>query len=862
MNPAKMKMPTDGRRLTSLIVCAVLAATTAAGGAPDGSGFAVGPKAGLATIAFTSDSPLVKRSADRLADYLELRTSVRPEVISGMPADGARDAVFLLTLASDPATRSLTSLPDMAGWEKDGFAIRTVSQGDTGYLICAGKSDSGIKYAVYRLMREMVTQHRTVRVPSLHVEANPYFTNRHVTASSAMTGSSPSLLQKHYAWENWHVSQVPVLADFFDAVGMDGVWLFDSPCHYDWTGNHVPPEEMAAKIRALALRARENGMTVCLWTHGTSNLEGRNFSDLQPRDPEQLKLIYRDFDRLADTYGDVIDMVYGHWVDPGGAPPPADITDPQKLHLELVKRLEAKAGKKLFSVFSAHGLHWPMGPGGTLPWAGYEGPETLVESKILPKGTSIGSTDMRFYVPSELEFAKTVRAGGYGYGVFGWLIAEYEMDPGIHVHTHIMDNYFHGLPEETKDLVDWYEEGLIYTTMNLATYYTFSQMLWDPRSSADSHLADFCQAAFGHELGPLMLQGYRAIAAVRCGTGVGEDRGMCRLGRGSGDAARDLQICEQALLALEGAYADKSYLPTIPLTVPVEAMISDVRGQVEGMAEYARFRLASERIGAMIAGGASEGEIREAIAAAPRLEAWPDSTQPKTPGTWGMPEYVHWESVFKRWNSLLQNMAAGGAPDVKGPVLFADDFSRYPEGADGRPSWRTATDALDGQPRPQWMTDSGEMAVNIPGAGGRVANATGLLLTGEEEWTDYSVQVRTRLIREGAAGGSVGVRVRVMGGDDPQTQSGYVVRLNNKMMEFGWLTGGKFKPLQKADLSLTPGEWQSLRVDCQAKQYKIYLNGRLLLGADDWYGHGKGHVALAVRNAQGAFDDFTVKRIN
>ena len=813
-----------------------------------------------------ADTPLIRLMADRLADYLKRRTGLRPKIVQGLPHGDKDGVVFVLARESDPAIRSMpygpdASLPDMANWRDDGYAIRTATRDRTKYVICAGKAETGIKYSVYRLMREMTTKGLTVTVPPLQVQANPFFKGRHCTPSSAMAGGAPSLIQKHYCWENWDVSRVPAIADFLDAAGMNGVWLFDSPCRYDWTGNHVPPEEMAVKIRALAKQVRANGMTTCLWVHATSNLRVRSFSELQPRDPEQYQQILEDYDRLVEQYGDVIDMIYAHWVDPGGAPPPADITDPQRLHMDLTKRLEAKAGKPLYNVFSAHGLHWPLGPGGTLPWAGYEGPETLIEGGILPKGICIGSPEMRIHIPSSLEFARKVRTGGYTCGLFGWLVAEYEMNPGIHVHTHLMDNYFHSIPEEAKELFDWYEEGLVYTTMNLPTYYVFSQMLWDPYSSADQHLQDFCQAAFGPELGPLMLQGYRAIADVRCGTGVGADRGGCRLGRGSADAVRDLRICDEALSALERAYADKGYLSTIPLTVPTEAMISDLRGQLQGMAKYARFRLASEKVGTIIAGGGSEPDIREAIAAVPKLEAWPGSTQPKAPGTWGMPEYFHCEDVLGRWRLLLQNMAAGGVPEAKGDILFADDFSEYPEGADGRPSWQTSTDAPDNQPKPQWMTEYGKMGVNIPGPGGSLANATGLLLTGEAEWKDYSVQFRTRLIRESDDGGSVGVRVRVIGGDRPETQSGYVVRLSSHAAEFGWLAGGKFKPLQKAELSLEPGEWYTVRVDCQSIYCKIYLNGRLLLGGDDWYGSRKGQVALEVRNAQAAFDDFSVRAI-
>ena len=88
-----------------------------------------------------------------------------------------------------------------------------------------------------------------------------------------------------------------------------------------------------------------------------------------------------------------------------------------------------------------------------------------------------------------------------------------------------------------------------------------------------------------------------------------------------------------------------------------------------------------------------------------------------------------------------------------------------------------------------------------------------------------------------------------------------MVRLNSDRLTFGWLSGGSFKLLQAADLSLEPGSWQTLRVDCRGHNFSVYLNGRLLLGTEDYYGPTGGRVALEVRNARGSFDDVSVREL-
>jgi len=247
-----------------------LAGLAFAQSAPAPEGYVIGSAGGReAVICAPSSAPLVQLMAGRLADYLELRTGVRPQLISALPKEGSEGVVFLLARADDQAVGKLAAdpalaLPDMKAWREDGYALRTLAQGKTQYVLCAGKGDSGVKYAVYRLMRAMSTKDRHVSVPPLKLEANPFFRGRHATPSSAMAGSAPALLQKHYAWENWDISRLAAIPDFLDACGVNGVWLFDSPCRYDWTGNHVAPEMMKQKIRALAQETRRNGMTSCL----------------------------------------------------------------------------------------------------------------------------------------------------------------------------------------------------------------------------------------------------------------------------------------------------------------------------------------------------------------------------------------------------------------------------------------------------------------------------------------------------------------------------------------------------------------------------------------------------------------------
>ncbi|HPK02210.1 MAG TPA: hypothetical protein PLS90_07100, partial [Candidatus Sumerlaeota bacterium] len=123
--------------------------------APAAGNILIGPGGRQARILVSPPAPLARLMAGRLADYLEQRTGVRPQLISALPKEGTEGVVFLLAQADNRAVSKLAAdsalaLPDMKAWREDGYALRTLAQGKTQYVLCAGKGDSGVKYAVYR----------------------------------------------------------------------------------------------------------------------------------------------------------------------------------------------------------------------------------------------------------------------------------------------------------------------------------------------------------------------------------------------------------------------------------------------------------------------------------------------------------------------------------------------------------------------------------------------------------------------------------------------------------------------------------------------------------------------------------------
>ena len=99
-----------------------LAGLAFAQSAPAPEGYVIGSAGGReAVICAPSSAPLVQLMAGRLADYLELRTGVRPQLISALPKEGSEGVVFLLARA-DGAEQSAVVGNQTAG--RVGFFLR------------------------------------------------------------------------------------------------------------------------------------------------------------------------------------------------------------------------------------------------------------------------------------------------------------------------------------------------------------------------------------------------------------------------------------------------------------------------------------------------------------------------------------------------------------------------------------------------------------------------------------------------------------------------------------------------------------------------------------------------------------------
>jgi hypothetical protein len=150
-------------------------------------------------------------------------------------------------------------------------------------------------------------------------------------------------------------------------------------------------------------------------------------------------------------------------------------------------------------------------------------------------------------------------------------------------------------------------------------------------------------------------------------------------------------------------------------------------------------------------------------------------------------------------------------------ALFVDDFSK-PDLA----GWERDPDGV-------WRVENGMVRAQLPDK----KHQRSMLRVGGPAWTDYAVDVDVCMTR----GVDKGIAVRV--NDD----EGIGVDLrgpgyDDVLLQRGW------SQLAKAEVRNANGRWHHLRVEVRGSRYRVFVNGKPLIDAED-FDRARGGIALA-----------------
>jgi len=466
----------------------------------------------------------------------------------------------------------------------------------------------------------MLTSQDDIR-PALRIRevtlGDPFIaaTQNKISPLGDRTNSITDRIYQKYAIENWSESKLRTYIDMLHAFGFNSVQLYDQWQSYVCAGWGNDPRDWPEKVDALADYAHTKSMGTTLFIWGNAAFDHHNKTrhmHLCWNDPHERKILEQHWDHQS-RHATHFDRIVTHWADPGGCNRNGcTIETAQHLHNQILKRFRAKnhAIESSFSLWMLHSREYGK-------WEGYEGPQSVLESGILPHDVMIAvhsSPDdgcSSRYGGFEINEVTEIAAAGRKVGVWAWYLADNEIAPSFIVRTKALHDYFSNVPADMYELIERHSLDSTSHGLNMHNLYVAGKLMRDPYADAQAVLREFIAGALGRENVENVQEVFFTIEALR--------KGFMGVPEGTVDAAR------RAHDLARGVLIPKGFSPAFPMIISPEELAGELTAQTEAITEFLVFREASADLERMTGQGASEARVNAAIANLPRV---------KTPSMW------------------------------------------------------------------------------------------------------------------------------------------------------------------------------------------------------------------------------------
>ena len=555
-------------------------ASAASSGVADGFVLLSDKKHPLKILA-TSDK-YIDAALEILSDYLVRGAGAQPEIIRESEAAEITDAAILILDGSADnhlANKYACAKPETN--REDAFHLL----GKKNRIIISGKTGSGVKYGLYKLMWLSKCENNQVFVPD-HIDLiqNPFIKNRVLHQSVRARTIKDAVLREKTCWEFWSRDKKIDLVKFYDFIGFNGIMKGAAGAR----SNSMPAyqKKLGMKYFCYAWLQVFPASNVGKTAGGANTLESRQMGAGSGgqwyacfHNDRDRKAILKRFDLLAKAGAKDADYLCTHCADPGGCRFGCDKCDyntPMRLHMLLVKRFKA-INPDIKSAFSIWGLGWEN----QVQWKGYENPEQIIRSEILPEDVIIATgRQVKSYADhSKMEYnaeiIDEIVKSGRKAAVWGWYFTDNEVKPSLHVHVHSLERYFKEIPADHRDKLEYHSAEVNYYALpNMAVHYVCAQLMINPKASADELMLDFCSKVYGRENAEAVKRAFDVIEEIRCPT----DRAFTWHYRtvGSENPKRDLEKIETALKNLEEVEVNENNVLPFPLLSSRKEMLREL----------------------------------------------------------------------------------------------------------------------------------------------------------------------------------------------------------------------------------------------------------------------------------------------
>jgi hypothetical protein len=599
------------------------------------------PVGATAYIVAKPASELQKRICFRLVDYMGKVIKAPVNVVADLRNVPSKAPAIILSI--DYNKLSLAN-PNASS---EAFTLETRLLNSHPVVMATGKTESGLKQAVQRLIIKTEQKETALSIPDLHITESPWIPRREWTLCSW----DPTFVRGVFHNPNvdkrvnvflYSDRQIEDYVNMFDAFGFSGCQLMESANSYATFGS---AEGYENRLKKFAKAVHNNGQQVTLWVWA-AQFNGYGWIDTSVKYiPSQGYTAFTDpgvrasFEKYYNQYAQMapyVDMLITHFYDPGSLKDRSDVFNYMRL---LQNKFKSKNPQVKFAVDF---------------WASNS------DSAYMKELVDNGFKDVLFlesgmphlYQNGRREaLHEQARRQGLSLGVWGWhgIEKETDQDAKMHVNAQVLSNFYRQVRDGAYKIqpISYWSEMEAYHLNNIFSAYAASQLLWNPDRDPDEILSEIALGIWGPRNGPKVLRALQLIQDIRSGptwdTYWGH-KGRIPYYYGTEQPKNDLERAASVLQELESLKTDTAYVPKFPLPFPPSTFIELMLPHIKQIRAFAEFRVKEKAVRDAAGKGASPEELSRMAA-----EIWKPIPDYNTwIGTYGQPEARAQETMMRQ----------------------------------------------------------------------------------------------------------------------------------------------------------------------------------------------------------------------
>lgn len=439
------------------------------------------------TIYITDNSLELQRVSDLWSNFFSIRgskTLILTNDIKQVTSSKKNPIIAFETEESCPLAQEMgVDLSELTHARPESHIISVNLWKRIPVVLVVGKTDIGAELGAWRLLSKVGVWENVISIASGFEINKPFFNIRemHICAR-------PDYL-------NWDVQRHIDYPRYLKACGFNSVQLMECLTYWGYYGDKKwSREEVSSVFQSVASSARQEGMKVSQFVWGEELLNDSSLISI-----------------LARTYGKLVDHLVTHWGDPG--PGGYGITQTTTVDLLKAYRQYNPNCQATVSTWYNHSF-WDE------EQAKREGAKKMLDETFSSK--EIGIALHRWWDDQGTSEGKNPARGelvlksGRRLGIWGWYLCDYEMTPGEHLKTRVLDKYFSSLPSDVSDKVDWLSvEKCFHGGESRINQYVSGQKMWNPQRPLRDIMMDYCRAVYGSLYAEIMCDAYECAEAMQ-----------------------------------------------------------------------------------------------------------------------------------------------------------------------------------------------------------------------------------------------------------------------------------------------------------------------------------------------------------